>query len=178
VLSLMSEVAPDSVWRRLRPRIEHGEGATADLIPDLLRKGVIVVQNPSHFAVVGLFDKRWGTERRARLQLFKSYLKAGVPIGIGSDGPQPTGLNIMLAVMHPDNPAEALTVEEAVTAYTRGSAYAEFAEGDKGSLAVGKLADLAILSQDIFKVPVPQIIATTSVFTMIGGRVVLDHIGK
>jgi predicted amidohydrolase YtcJ len=65
VLSLMSEVAPDSAWRRLRPRIEHGEGATAELIPELIRKGVIVVQNPSHFAVVGLFDSRWGTERRA-----------------------------------------------------------------------------------------------------------------
>jgi predicted amidohydrolase YtcJ len=84
----------------------------------------------------------------------------------------------MLAVMHPDNPAEALTVEEAVTAYTRGSAYAEGAEGEKGSLAVGKLADLAILSQDIFKVPVPQLVATRSVFTMIGGRAVLDQLGK
>ena len=178
VLSLMSEVAPDSAWRRLRPRIEHGEGATAELIPELIRKGVIVVQNPSHFAVVGLFDSRWGTERRARLQLFKSYLKARVPIAIGSDGPQAAGLNIMLAVMHPDNPAEALTVEEAVTAYTRGSAYAEGAEGEKGSLAVGKLADLAILSQDIFKVPVPQLVATRSVFTMIGGRAVLDQLGK
>ena len=65
-----------------------------------------------------------------------------------------------------------------MTAYTRGSAYAEFTEGEKGSLAVGKLADLAILSQDIFKVPVPQIVATTSVFTMIGGRAVLDLLGK
>jgi predicted amidohydrolase YtcJ len=178
VLGLMTEVAPDSVWRRLRPRIEHGEGATADLIPDLLRKGVIVVQNPTHFAVVELFDRRWGTERRLRLQLFKSFITAGVPIAIGSDGPQQPGLNLMLAVMHPDNPPEALTVEEAVTAYTRGSAYSEFTEGDKGSLAVGKLADLAILSQDIFTVPVPQLVATRSVFTMIGGRAVLDQLGK
>jgi predicted amidohydrolase YtcJ len=178
VLSLMSEVAPDSVWRRLRPRIEHGEGATADLIPGLLRKGVIVVQNPTHFAVVGLFDQRWGTERRARQQLFKSYIKAGVPIAIGSDGPQHAGLNLMLALMHADNPAEALTIEEAVTAYTRGSAYAEFAEAEKGTLNVGKLADLAILSQDIFKVPVPSLVNTRSVFTMIGGRTVLDQIRK
>jgi predicted amidohydrolase YtcJ len=178
VLSLMSEVAPDSVWRRLRPRIEHGEGATADLIPDLLGKGVIVVQNPTHFAVVELFDRRWGTERRARQQLFKSYITAGVPIAIGSDGPQHAGLNLMLALMHPDNPAEALTMEEAVTAYTRGSAYAEFAEADKGTLSVGKLADLAILSQDIFTVPVPQVIATRSVVTIIGGKVVLDQLGN
>ena len=178
VLALMSEVAPDSVWRRLRPRIEHGEGATADMIPDLLRQGVIVVQNPTHFAVVGLFDKRWGTERRARQQLFKSYIKAGVPIAIGSDGPQHAGLNLMLALMHPDNPAEALTMEEAVTAYTRGSAYAEFAESEKGTLSVGKLADLAILSQDIFTVPPPELMATRSVLTIIGGRVVLDQLEK
>ena len=178
VLNLMSEVAPDSVWRQLRPRIEHGEGATADLFPALLRMGVIMVQNPTHFGVVELFDRRWGTARRSRMQLFKSYLKAGIRIAIGSDGPQHVGLNLMLALVHPDNPPEALTIEEAVTAYTRGSAYAEFTEGEKGSLAVGKLADLAILSQDIFAVPVQQLVATRSVFTMIGGRAVLDQLGR
>jgi predicted amidohydrolase YtcJ len=178
VLTLMDEVAPDSLWRRLRPRIEHGEGVTADLIPALLAKGVIVVQNPSHFAIVSLVRGRWGAERQASLQLFKTFAKAGVPIAIGSDGPQQTGLNLMLAVVHPDNPPEALTVEEAVTAYTRGSAWAEFTERDKGTLAVGKLADLAILSQDIFTVPPPQLLATRSVLTMIGGRVVLDGLPR
>jgi len=78
----------------------------------------------------------------------------------------------MLAVIHPDNPPEAVTMEEAVTAYTRGSAWAEFTEKDKGTLTVGKLADLAILSQDIFTVPPPQLPVTHSVLTMIGGRVV------
>jgi predicted amidohydrolase YtcJ len=56
-------------------------------------------------------------------------------------------------VTHPANPPEALTREEAVMAYTAGSAYAESAEKQKGTLAPGMLADLAVLSQDIFTIP-------------------------
>jgi predicted amidohydrolase YtcJ len=65
-------------------------------------------------------------------------------------------------------------VEEAVTAYTRGAAYAELAEDRKGSLSPGKLADLAVLSQDPFSVPPPAIPGTTSVLTMVGGKIVFD----
>jgi predicted amidohydrolase YtcJ len=172
VLALMADVAPDSVWHRLRPRFEHGEGLTADLIPLARRLGVTVVQNPSHFALDAMATARWGAERKARQQLFKSLLAAGIPIAIGSDGPQSPGLNLFLALSHPDNPAEALTIEQAVTAYTRGSAYAELAEHDKGTLAVGMLADLAVLSQDIFTVPPTALPATRSELTMVGGRVV------
>jgi hypothetical protein len=175
VLGLMDEVAPDSVWQRLRPRIEHGEGVTADLIPLAKRLGVIVVQNPTHFALEGVATARWGTRRRTEQQLFKSLLAAGVPIAIGSDGPRPTGINLLLAVIHPDNPPEALTMEQAVTAYTRGSAYAENAEHVKGTLAAGMLADLAVLSQDIFTVAPPQLPTTRSVLTMVGGRVVYER---
>jgi len=170
VLGLMSEIAPDSVWHRLRPRIEHGEGITADLIPLAKRLGIIVVQNPSHFALEAVATARWGAKRRTEQQLFKSFLAAGMPIAIGSDGPRQPGINLLLAVIHPDNPPEALTMEQAVTAYTRGSAYAEFAEREKGTLAVGMLADLAVLSQDIFTVAPPALPATRSIYTMVGGR--------
>jgi predicted amidohydrolase YtcJ len=61
-----------------------------------------------------------------------------------------------------------------VQAYTAGSAYAEFAEKEKGTLAIGKLADLAVLSQDIFAVAPPDLPKTSSVLTMVGGRVVYD----
>jgi len=175
VLALMAEVAPDSAWRRLRPRFEHGEGVTEDLIPRVLRLGVVVVQNPTHFALDAMATARWGTARRARFQLFKSLLDAGVPIAIGSDGPQSPGLNLLLARIHPDNPPEGLTMEQAVTAYTRGSAYAEGAELDKGSLEVGKLADLAVLSQDIFTVEPSALPATRSTLTMVGGRIVYER---
>jgi hypothetical protein len=57
-------------------------------------------------------------------------------------------------------------------AYTAGSAYAEFAEHDKGTLEPGKLADLAVLSQDIFKVPPPKLPETVAVLTMVGGEIV------
>ena len=69
-------------------------------------------------------------------------------------------------------PAERLTVGEAVAAYTRGSAYAAFADAQVGTLEAGKLADLAVLSQDIFSVP-PDVISNTRVeLTMVGGKIV------
>jgi predicted amidohydrolase YtcJ len=75
-------------------------------------------------------------------------------------------------------PNEGLTREQAVIAYTRTSAYAEFAERDKGSLEPGKLADLAVLSQDIFTVPLEQLPSTESVLTMVGGAVVYEKPGN
>lgn len=71
-------------------------------------------------------------------------------------------------------PSEALTVEQAVEAYTRGSAYAEFEEDNKGSIVAGRLADLAVLSQDIFTAPVGALPATESVLTIVGGEIVHD----
>ncbi len=69
-------------------------------------------------------------------------------------------------------PAERITVEDAVRAYTRGSAYAAFADGEVGTLEVGKLADLAVLSQDIFAVGHEAIGGTRVTMTMVGGKVV------
>ncbi|ODT04208.1 MAG: hypothetical protein ABS52_06035 [Gemmatimonadetes bacterium SCN 70-22] len=83
-------------------------------------------------------------------------------------------LNLQFAVTHPDNPREGLTMEQAVAAYTRGSAYAEHAERVKGTLALGMLADLAVLSRDIFATPPAELPGTTSVLTIVGGVVVYD----
>jgi predicted amidohydrolase YtcJ len=69
-------------------------------------------------------------------------------------------------------PAERITVEDAVRAYTRGSAYAAFADGEVGTLEVGKLADLAVLSQNIFAVSHEAIGGTRVTMTMVGGKVV------
>jgi predicted amidohydrolase YtcJ len=81
---------------------------------------------------------------------------------------------VLFATLHANDPAQALTREQAITAYTVGSAYAERAERDKGALAPGQLADLAVLSQDVFTVPPPALPATVSVLTMVGGRVAYD----
>jgi mannose-1-phosphate guanylyltransferase len=76
--------------------------------------------------------------------------------------------------IHPDRPEEGLTIEQAVVAYTRGSAYAELMERHKGTLTPGKLADLAVLSQDIFTIPVHALPGTFSLLTMVDGEVVWD----
>jgi predicted amidohydrolase YtcJ len=174
VLRLMDDLGPDATWRRERLRLEHGDGLARDLFPLARRLGVIVVANPSHLMIGPLLVARWGSNRAKFLQPMHSLLDAGIPLALGSDGPMSPFLNIMFAVTYPGNPSEALTVEQAVRAYTWGSAFAEHREGEKGMLVPGMLADLAVLSQDIFSVPVERLPATTSVLTLVGGRVVHD----
>ncbi|WP_170061197.1 amidohydrolase family protein [Spirosoma aerolatum] len=70
--------------------------------------------------------------------------------------------------------AEFKGMTQAVIAYTRTAAYAEFAEPQKEPLTVGKVADLAVLSQNIFKVPVPKLFQTESILTLVNGVVVYD----
>ena len=160
------------VWRAKRPRIEHGDMMPPDLIARVKAMGMLVVQNPTHFTFPDIFLARYGKERLAWMQPMKSLLDAGIPLAIGSDGPMNPFLNIMAATTHPTNPKEALTREQAVAAYTTGSAFAEFKEKEKGQLAPGMLADLAVLSADVFTVPVSELEAIKSVLTLLGGRVV------
>ncbi|HMC77377.1 MAG TPA: amidohydrolase family protein [Vicinamibacterales bacterium] len=161
-------------WKTLRPRIEHGDLLQADDFARAARIGVVLVQNPSHFMIAPLLQQRLGAARTATTDQVKGSTAAGVPFAIGSDGVTSPFLNIMFAALNPTSPSQALTVEESVAAYTRGSAFAEFAERRKGSIAPGMLADVALLSQDIFKVPVPDLPRTTSVLTIVNGRIVHD----
>ena len=144
-------------------------------MPDLIGRakalGIIVVQNPTH---LGLNVKQWGPQRAPKNQPMHALLDAAIPLAIGSDGPNNPYLNIMLASTYRGKPSDALTREQAVIAYTTTAAYAEFAEQNKGSLTPGKLADLAVLSQDIFRVPAEDLPKTVSVLTMVGGRIVYD----
>lgn len=173
-LDAMDATGGKDVWSKRRVRIEHGEGLTPDLAGRAKDLGVIVVQNPTHLAFRELLVKRWGLERMDQMQPLRSLLEAGVPLALGSDGPFNPYLNIMLASIDPYRPSEALTREQAVTAYTLTAAYAEFAEKDKGSLEPGKLADLAVLSQDIFRMPAQDLPTTESVLTIVGGKIVYD----
>ena len=174
-LAALESVAPESTWRQLRPRFEHAEWLTPDLRARARRLGVVVVENPTHFTDgPERMRARFGDARSRFYQPFASLPTDGIPLGIGSDGPLNPFLNLQFAVMHPDNPREALTRERAVVAYTRGSAYAEHAEQRKGTLAPGFLADLAILSQDIFAVPDDRLPETVSVMTIVGGRIAYD----
>jgi predicted amidohydrolase YtcJ len=157
-------------WSARRIRLEHGDGVIGDLIPRARALGVIVVQNPSHFSEADVSLARWGPG----MQPLRSLIEAGIPVALGSDGPMNPFLNIMLATLHPYNPAEAITREQALHAYTSVSAFAENTENQKGTLEVGKLADLAVLSADIMTVPSAELPKTTSVLTLVGGKVVFD----
>ncbi len=170
-LNAMDATGGKQVWSMGRVRIEHGDGIMPDLVARVKELGVIVVQNPTH---LGLGVQRFGRERAEQLQPLRTLLEAGVPLAFGSDGPNNPYLNIMLASIDPGRPNQAITREQAVIAYTLTAAYAEFAEKDKGSLEPGKLADLAVLSQDIFHVPPPQLPRTESLLTMVGGKIVYD----
>ena len=173
-LNAMDVTGGPKAWADRRVRIEHGDGIMPEMIPRVKRMGLIVVENPTHLAVRELFVKRFGVERADQMQPMRSLLDAGIPLALGSDGPNNPYLNIMLASVYPGKPREAITREQAVVAYTLTAAYAEFAEKDKGSLEPGKYADLAVLSQDIFEVPPPELPKTMSVLTMVGGKIVYD----
>lgn len=161
-------------WAGRRFRIEHGDFIWPKHLSPLKSLKITVVQNPIHFGIPDMILARLGPDRFAEAQPLKTLLNQGIPLAMGTDaigGVQTPWLDMFLAQVHPTHPSEAVSAEEAVTAYTRGSALAEFAD-DKGMLAPGMLADLAVLSQDAFAPPSPALIGTQSVLTMVGGEIV------
>ena len=170
LLNLMDSMNID--WKPLRPRFEHAD--KIDYLPNYLeqakRMGIIVIENPTNFSENVPAIRKTSPFDMA----MKTLLQQGILLGIGSDGPFNPFLNIMFAVTHPRRPSEAITLQEAVIAYTATNAYAEFEEQDKGTLTVGKVADLAVLSRDIFEIPVQELIQTKSVLTMVNGKIVYD----
>ncbi len=172
-LEALEDAAPPWVWRRRRPRLEHADLMQAEHLEKIRRLGVTVVQNPLHLALD--LEPALGAERAAAAQPLSSLLAAGVHLAIGSESTVPDPfLVIFFALLHPFHPQEGLTIEQALTAYTRGSARAEFQDHRKGTLRRGFLADLAVLSQDLFEVPLEAIPGTTSVLTLVGGDIVWD----
>lgn len=173
VLEVMEAMGSAEDWRPRRLRFEHGDGLAPDLLPRAANLGVVVVQNPSHYE---LPDDHPITAliRGHRMGPLSDLLDAGVPLALGSDGPRNPWLNIMMAVRWAARPDQAITREQALRAYTEGSAFAEFAEHEKGRLQPGYLADLAVLSQNVLDeaaVPTEQLPATQSLLTVIGGEV-------
>jgi len=162
-----------------RHRIEHC-GMTRSLdVARIAELGVIPVPQARFISEIGDGMARAIGDRKPDCYRMKSFLDAGVPLPASSDRPVVNGspllgihdlVNQTTASGQPFNPQEALTPEEALRAYTLGSAYAAFDEHHKGSITPGKLADLTVLATDITTTPPERIDQTKVVSTMVGGR--------
>jgi hypothetical protein len=168
-----------------RFRIEHAQHVRPQDFARFGKLGVIASMQPYHAIDDGRWaEKRIGPERVRSSYAWRSMLKAGAPLAFGSDwpvAPLDPLLGIYAAVTratldgkHPGGwvPEERLTVEEALRAYTRGAAYAAFEEKAKGSIAPGKLADVVVLSDNLFAIPPEKIKEARAVMTIVGGKVV------
>jgi predicted amidohydrolase YtcJ len=174
--------------REPRWRVEHAQIVDPTEIPRFARFGVIPSMQPSH-AISDLFfaPARLGMDRLAGAYAWQSFLKSGSIICGGSDAPVERGepmIEFYAAVARKSikgesgegwHPEQAVSREEALKMFTIWPAYASFEENDKGSIEVGKLADFTVLSQDIMKIPEPEILKTRGVITVIGGEAVGGH---
>lgn len=166
-----------------RDRIEHDQVIEPDQFAKYKELGVIASVQPNHL----LTDMNWAMSRigpeRARWSYpWREFLKNGVVLAFGTDYPvEPlTPFRGVYAAVTRKNeagtreyyPEQKLTIEEALAAYTTGSAFAEFAEKDKGVLAKGMLADFVVLDRDLTKIAPKEILGTKVLRTVVGGKTV------
>ena len=151
--------------RDRRFRVEHARRMRSSDIGRLRGTSVIASMQP-HLFYYG---------PRGQGDDYRSLLRSGARLALGSDA-SITDFNPVLGIHAAVNtsPRQALSVEEAVRAYTIGSAYAEFQEREKGTIEVGKFADLVILSDDIFTIDTAKIDRTRVIMTIVNGKVVYE----
>jgi predicted amidohydrolase YtcJ len=187
VLDIYEQVERSNGARDRRFRVEHAQHLRAQDIARFGRGRVVASMQPYHCIDDGRWaEKRIGRERARGTYAFRSLLDAGAVLAFGSDwsvapldpitGIYAAATRRTLDGRNPSGwvPEQKITVEEAVRAYTVGSAYAEFAEGGKGAIAPGKLADLVILDRDIFKIDPAEIEKARVRMTVMDGRVVYE----
>jgi predicted amidohydrolase YtcJ len=166
-----------------RLRVEHAQVTNPDEVERFRQLKVIASMQPSHL----LTDMRWararlGPRRAAHSYAWAEFRDHGVTLAFGTDYPVETvapfrGLYAAITRKSEDGkqeyyPEQKLTIEQAIAAYTSGSAYAEFAENKKGGLAPGMLADFVVLDRDLTAIPPEQILGTRVLRTVVGGRAV------
>ena len=171
-----------------RFRIEHAQHIAPADIPRFAALGVIASMQPYH----AIDDGRWaekaiGPERIRTTYAFRSLLDARARLAFGSDWyvAPPTPLEGIYAAVtrrtldgkNPQGwvPAQKISVEEALRAYTVDGAYPQFAEKRKGSLEKGKLADFVLLDRDLTTIPGPEIRDVKVMMTILGGQVVFER---
>lgn len=184
-LDLFQDVAKAGGERDRRWRIEHSQHMAPTDFDRYARLHVIASVQPYHAIDDGRWaERRIGPERIKTTYAFRTFLDHGVRLALGTDwnvAPLNPMLTIYAAVTratldgkNPGGwlPEQKLKVAEAVEAYTMGSAYAEFQEMKKGSIAPGKLADFVILSDNIFTIDPAAIKNVKIVATFVGGKLV------
>ncbi len=166
----------------LRFRIEHAQVVDPADIARFKSLGVIASMQPNHL----LTDMNWakqrlGPERAKYSYAWKAFLDAGVPLAFGTDYPvEPVTpfRGIYCAVTRKNEagtqtyPGQPLSIQEALHAYTQGSAYAQFAETWKGKLAIGYVADFVVLDRDLTRIPAPDILKTQVLRNVVNGKTV------
>jgi predicted amidohydrolase YtcJ len=187
-LDIYDRVERENGARDRRFRIEHAQHLLPSDIARFAQLGVIASMQPYH----AIDDGRWaereiGPERIRTTYAFRSLLDAHAVLAFGSDWDvaPPTPLEGIYAAVtrrtlddrNPDGwvPEQKITVDDALRAYTVNGAYAMFAEKDRGSLEVGKLADLVLIDRDLTRIPAPEIRDAHVVATVVGGRVVYER---
>ena len=174
----------------MRPRIEHIETISAQDIPRFGRLGVIASFQPLHAYPDDDLMKVWaphiGPERARRGWVWRSIEQSGGVLAFGSDWPIVTlnpwpGVQNALTRQTTEGeppggylPGERISLEDAIKGYTWGAAFAGHREKEEGSLETGKLGDLIMVDQDLFKIPPSQIGKTEVLLTMVGGKVVYE----
>jgi predicted amidohydrolase YtcJ len=168
-----------------RLRVEHAQVTTPAQIARFKELKVIASMQPSHV----LTDMRWaqdrlGPKRAATSYAWSSFLNKGVTVAFGTDYPvEPVtpfrGLYAAVTRKSENGkqeyfPAQKLTMDQAIAAYTTGSAFAEFEEKEKGKLVPGMLADFVVLDHDVTAVSPDKVIATRVVRTVMGGKTVYE----
>jgi hypothetical protein len=185
ILDIYQQAADKNGPRDRRFRIEHAQHLRASEIPRFGKQKVVASMQPYHAADDGRWcDKRIGPERSKGTYAFRSLLENGAVLAFGSDwtvaplnpmeGLKAAVTRQTLDGKHPNgwHPEQKLTLDEAIRAFTVGSAYAEFAENVKGTIAPGKLADLVMLDRDLYAVPPTEIDQARVLLTVMDGRIV------
>lgn len=175
------------VSRTARNRIEHAQVVDPADIPRFKKLGVIASMQPNHLLTdMNWAEDRLGPQRAAYSYAWKAFLDAGVPLAFGTDYPvEPItpfrGLYAAVTRMNEKGtqtyfPENRITRGQALYAYTQGSAYAEFAEKNKGKLTPGYDADFVLVDRDLYKATAPAILSTEVLQTYVGGR--MSYAGK
>ncbi len=185
LLDMFEKAVAQNGPRDRRFRIEHAQHIHPRDFARFAKLGVIASVQPYHAIDDGRWaDKRIGPERSKTTYAFRTFIDSGVKLAFGSDwsvAPLDPLLGIYAAVTRatlddkrPTGwvPEQKINVAEAIAGYTTGAAYAAFEENQKGSLTPGKLADIVVLSDDLFAIPPERIRDVKVMMTIVGGRVV------